>query len=426
MKRKAFLWLVCLLCLGSLVTYLLAQSSTSSGSFVSTELRPNPDGSLTVRFASRPGVTYRIESSADMTRWETAASAVVATENRTDWTDARGAASGQRFYRVTELAQSAARAQVVSETERLLAALEASDDSQVVAILRANGVSETALKTLSSNLARPPQAVALSEPFFRGAIAVPIKVTEAEARARLAQAEALGFGRRFWVVKQLPADWEQQYDNQRALLTADPVGALDLTLNDTNLIAAFRWYDRYADGLHSVVLNWTRVSNHTETGDYAAVNRMFTGLHRLLKARKPEAFVWLGVVKKDDRTDEQWLRAMTFEPDGLLIWNLRQFHSPFAETRERYVPIVGADRPMVIAGFYGYKSALAETEKQIQSAKDDMSARTVAETRLKGLGELSGSLLQAQERELQQLGYRGWTLHGSLIEAVGDRERYNR
>ena len=173
-----------------------------------------------------------------------------------------------------------------------------------------------------------------------------------------------------------------------------------------------------------MVVNWTHLSNHTETEGYTNVNRTLAGLHKLIKARKPDAFVWAGVVKKDDLSDAPWLSSFSFKPDGLLVWNLRQFHSPFAETRQRYVPIVGADMPMVVASFYGHKPPLVEAGMKLQAAKTMTNSvqraamQTEADSKLAGVGKISRDLIARQEAKLQALGYRGMTTHGLLVEAV--------
>jgi hypothetical protein len=391
-------------------------------------LHPNADGTTAVRFRGAVGGIYRIESSDNLEAWTVLAEEVTAEAEWTEWNDKRSPATAQRFYRVTSASgtmRTAMRAvDPNTDSERLLASLATKDDATVVSILRANGISDATLAVIATNLNQSPLQVALAEPFFRGAIAVPIKIPADEARAKLAAAEALGYGRRFWVAKDMSAGWEERYDGQRALFEITPVGVLDFTLGETNLIRWFKWYDRYAEGLHSVVINWTHLSNHVLSDGYTDVNTTLSGLYKLIRARKPDAFVWLGVVKKDDRTDETWLRAATFKPDGLLIWNLRQFHSPFEQTRQRYLPLVGADMPMVIAGFYGYKPALLEAGERLEAAKliadtgERAGAEAEASAKLADVGGLTRDLMERQESKLRGLGYRGLTTHGLLLEAM--------
>lgn len=426
MKHKTILRPGVLLAVGLFAVQLIAASGGAG--VLQVKLRQNADGTSTVLFQGGAGGSYGIESSDNLESWTVVAESVVAQADWTEWNDTRLPAQAQRFYRVTGatgIARTVMRpVDPNTDSERLLTALAAGDTATAINLLRANGVSETALATVSKNLGKKPVRVTLAETFFRGSTSVPLTGLGDEAKARLAAADALGYGRRFWVAKNLAGDWSALYDQHRALFTTPPVGVFDFALGDTNLITFFKWYDRYAEGLDSVVVNWTHLSNHTETDGYTNVNRTLSGLYQLIKARKPDAFVWAGVVKKDDRTDVPWLQAFTFKPDGLLIWNLRQFHSPFAETRTRYLPVVGADMPMVVAGFYGYKPALVQTGEKLKAAKllTDAGQRTnaivEAENKLGEVGKISRDLIAKQEAKLQALGYRGMTTHGLLLESV--------
>ena len=149
-------------------------------------------------------------------------------------------------------------------------------------------------------------------------------------------------------------------------------------------------------------------------------------LFQLIKARKPDAFVWLGVVKEDNRSDEPWLKAMTFQPDGLQISNLRQFHSPFAETRARYVEIVGTNTPLMVAGFYGYTAALQDKGEKLFAAlknkdkKAGQAAKADVTVKLGGIGAVVGQNLAKEEADLQSLGYRGLSAHWLLLTAVAN------
>ena len=435
MKTKSMTWLGVLLVLGLLVTDAVA--ATGGAVPLVVRLQPNADGSTTVRFQGTTGAGYRIESSDNLEAWTVVSVSVTAAGDWTEWRDIRPAAQAQRFYRVTGVASGAALTVMRavdpdSASERLLTALAAGDNATVIAILRGNGVGENTLETLAKNLGQKPQRRLLDETFFRVSVSVPLTGMSNAAPARLAAADALGYGRRFWVAKKFTNNWAAHYDRQRALMTTAPVGALDFTLGDTNLIAWFKWYDRYAEGLHSVAVNWTHLSNHVLQDGYTNVNRTLSGLHKLIKARKPDAFVWVGVVKKDTKSDVPWLQAMTFKPDGLLVWNLAQFHSPFAETRKRFVPVVGADTPMVVAGFYGYKPALLDSGKKLQAAKliADATARTEAQSeadaKMADIGKITRNFLGREEAELQRLGYRGIAAHGLLLEALTQANKADR
>lgn len=206
-----------------------------------------------------------------------------------------------------------------------------------------------------------------------------------------------------------------------------PVGVLDTVVNDAQAIQFFRWYDRYAEQLHSVALNWEHLSNHELKSDFSAANQTMSALFKLIKARKPDAFVWVGVVKQDDRTDEQWLRALDFQPDGLLVWNLRQFHSPFEDAYARLTAIVAPATPLVVAGFYGYKQPLQQSGRQLSEAKriessaERGAAKRAAMQQLEAMGEAIGvETLPRLEEKLRAIGFQGLAPHWLLVQAVAE------
>jgi hypothetical protein len=426
--------LVCALLLAiPFASTILAATLPAGQAAMEIRLRPNGDGTTTIRFRGAAGGTYRIESSDNLEAWTMLAEDVTAGTDWTEWNDSRSSATAQRFYRVTSASgtmRTAMRAvDPNTDSERLLAALASKDDATVISILRANGISDATLAVIATNLTQTPLRAALAEPFFHGAISVATNGSSDEVRERFREAVVLNYGNAFWLGKDMSDGWESRYDLERGLFPSAPVGVLDFTLGDTNLVTFFKWYDRYAEGLHSVVINWTHLSNHVLSDGYTNVNTTLSGLYKLIKARKPDAFVWAGVVKKDDLSDTPWLQSFTFEPDGLLIWNLRQFHSPFAETRARYLPMIGADTPMVVASFYGYKEAVRDAGEKLHAARamsagpERVSAQAKAEQRQADIGKITRELIGKQEVKLQELGYRGLTLHGLLIESLSQADK---
>jgi len=236
-------------------------------------------------------------------------------------------------------------------------------------------------------------------------------------------AATLGYQRPIWMPRR-PDTWSiTSFDDALTQCPVPPILVLNIRTNDPCFIRYFRLYDRYANNLHSVVLNGPNLSNvKLDAADYAEANRELNALFRLIKARKPDAFVWLSVVKQDDHSDERWLKAMTFTPDGLLISNLRQFHSPFAETRNRYAAIVGTNMPMMVCGFEGYTAALENQKAKLAAAitNNDLTAAIAAKRRMGGIGIQVGQNLGDMESGLQSLGYRGLSVQWTLIAALAN------
>src|SRR5690606_13362155 len=154
----------------------------------------------------------------------------------------------------------------------------------------------------------------LPEDFFRGCVSASLTGRAPNVISRFHTAREVGHGRPFWIARSLTGNWTPNDDAELRLSPEPAVGVLDTVVNDAPAIQFFRWYDRYAEQLHSVTLNWEHLSNHELKSDFGAANQTMSALFKLIKARKPDAFVWVGVVKQDDRTDERWLRALDFQP----------------------------------------------------------------------------------------------------------------
>jgi hypothetical protein len=310
----------------------------------------------------------------------------------------------------------------------LVEAVNAGEITTALKLLHAYGVSEDTLLAMATRLGKAPPRAHLNEPFLRathGALAMSDPATKAYAE-RLAVAQT-GYQRPVLVVRRLNRGAIANYDFDLAQCQLAPIAVLNISLDDPRFIRFFLWYDRYADQLHSVAINGENLNNaKLDVENYGRACRTLNALFQLIKARNPDAFVWLYVVKQDSRSDEQWLKAMTFQPDGLLIGNLRQFHSPFAQTRQRYAAIVGSDMPMMIYGFYGQKVALEAQEKMLAQARDikNPKARQAAEARvLEQMGAI-GAAIESDfvhlESELQSVGYRGLSMHWSLQAALAN------
>ena len=247
-----------------------------------------------------------------------------------------------------------------ADSALLIDAVNSGDIKTVQKILPAYGVAEDTALDMATRLGQPPARIELSEPFLKASVgAWAVSGTAAKEQVRSQAAPAPGYERPVLVVRRLNVSPVESYDTDLMECPLAPIAVLNLKLDDPRFIRFFQGYNRYAERLHSVVLNGEYLMNNKlEAKDYARANRTLNALFQLIKARKPDAFVWLGVDKKDSRFDEAWLKAMTFHPDGLQISNLRQFHSPFERTRQRYMEIVGTNMPMMVMGFYGQKAAL--------------------------------------------------------------------
>jgi hypothetical protein len=318
-----------------------------------------------------------------------------------------------------------------ADCARLIDAVNAGDAQTALEILHNYGMAENTLLAMAPYLVKTPANVQLKEPFLKAsvaALAITDRLVKTNIHSNLQNAIAnLGYEQPVWMPRRPDIQAIASYDQDLVECPVPPIGVLNVRSNEPCFIRYFKWYDRYADYLHSVAVNGPNLSNASmDVNNYAQANRILNALFRLIKARKPEAFVWLSVVKKDDHSDEQWLRAMTFRPDGLQISNLRQFHSPFAETRARYVQIVGSDMPMMVNGFYGYETALQAGGKKLAASlanADLHAARTekaAAIAELGGIGVLAGPNLAEVETNLQLLGYRGLSTHWLLLAAIAN------
>ncbi len=219
----------------------------------------------------------------------------------------------------------------------LIEAVNVGDVQTALEILHDYGVADDTLLSMATCMGKTPAPAKLKEPFLKasvGALAVLDPSTKEQVRSETAAAS--GYERPVWMPLQLETKPIASYDADLSQCPLAPIAVLNVKLDDPCLIRYFQWYDRYAENLHSVVLNDWCLSNHRiDPESYAQANHTLNALFQLIKARKPDAFVWLRVVKEDNHSDEPWLKAMTFKPDGLQISNLRQFHSPFADT---YLP----------------------------------------------------------------------------------------
>jgi len=310
----------------------------------------------------------------------------------------------------------------------LVEAVNAGEITTALELLHAYGVSEDTLLAMATRLGKAPPRAHLNEPFLKatyGALATSDPATRAYAQ-QLAVPQT-GYQRPVLVVRRLNHDAIANYDFDLAQCQLPPIAVLNISLDDPRFIRFFLWYDRYADQLHSVAINGENLNNaKLDVENYDRACRTLNALFQLIKARNPDAFVWLYVVKQDSPSDEQWLKAMTFQPDGLLIGNLRQFHSPFAQTRRRYAEIVGADMPMMIMDFYGQKAALEAKQQMLLAASQlkDAKARKAAEAnalaQLGAVGLEVGGRIEQLEIDLKSLGYRGLSVHWLLWAALAN------
>jgi len=97
---------------------------------------------------------------------------------------------------------------------------------------------------------------------------------------------------------------------------------------------------------------------------------------------------------------------LTFKPDGLQIWNLKSFHSAFEKTKRKYEQVVGANTPMMVCGFLGYKNQLRQARNTLTAA-EQAGARAQAQAKIDEISQAAGANLTAEEQHLQALGYRG-------------------
>lgn len=320
-------------------------------------------------------------------------------------------------------------AQEAADSRRLIESVNAGDATTALGILQTYRLADSVMLGAANQSEKSPVRAALQESFVKASVSLSLAGRSSNVQARLQAAALLGCERPVWVARWLETNWVERCDRELSQSPLAPIAVLNINLDDPNFMRFFQWFDRYADRLHSVVLNGDDLTNAKFKDRYDQANHILNAMFQLIKSRKPEAFVWLSVVKQDDRTDEQWLRAMTFRPDGLQISNLRQFHSPFAETRRRYVEIFGADMPMMVSGFYGYKDTLQSKGKElslakkIQDPKARLTAKTDAKAKLGGIGNVVVEDLGRLEADLRTLGYCGLSIHQLLIEAIANKDK---
>jgi len=427
--------------LSSLLACAAWGQAAAGSNTIDARRRGNADGTVTVQFRGVPGVTYRIESSdtPDASQWDVAAKDLVAAEGWTEWTDAAAAPLAQRLYRVVPqasagtpvvtvatnvlgtvedsglhfladsntvqnaqaaAADSWARIKEAGDAGLLVGALGASNHDNAIKVLREYGIAETTLTNMAARLGQPPTRAVLKEKFVRGVVAVLMTEPSDRVKANFKTAAAQGRDRAYWVVKSLGPDWTSRYDQELAQMSVPPIAVLDKALQEVDFIRFFKWYDRNADKVHSVLLNSENLNNFNLKSRYGDANLVMAGMYQLIKARKPDAFVWVQVVWHEDGSDAGWLQALSFKPDGLMIWNLHSFLSPFDRARPKYAAIVGEQTPMMATEFFGFWPQLT----------------TVSD--LKPIGNIIDANLDRFEDRLTTMGYCGLMADWRTVQAV--------
>jgi hypothetical protein len=300
-------------------------------------------------------------------------------------------------------------AETESDTDRSLALIEAMAGSrytEVVKLLSASGVNQETVAAMKGRLIQPRSPVVLSEPFVRAAnIGASDGATAEDYDERIRAALKHGFATLFWEINRPEVDWPARFDRELARFPSPPIAVLNVSPAEPRFIHYFKWYDRYAGRVHSVLINADKLDNYIfKTPDeQREANRVLSGLYRLIKARNPAAFVWMRVVWADDQSDIRWLKAMSFEPDGLVLWNLPVFQSPFAEAQKRFRPLVGESTAFLAGEFYGFWSLIGSATNLVEA------------------GRGIAASLDGFAQGLGQAGYRGlapnWMLFKALEEA---------
>ncbi|MGD1019824.1 MAG: hypothetical protein ABSA12_10975 [Verrucomicrobiia bacterium] len=440
-------WALCAVLTIALTVRLFSQTNASPA--LDARLQVNPDGSVSVIFKGVPGQLYRIEASDtpnDQTSWNIVAQDIEAGAGVTVWTDTTVAGVAQRYYQV--IPQSLARPTQVNPTTaeptqeasqslryvaapqtilasqqlasnwwvdvkeaadsgKMIGALGAGSNATALAVLGDYGVAATTLAAMGQQIAQTPVRASLKEPFLRAIAFDSLGRSASEVNTQLQIAADLGYTNPFWVAKAFLPDWPARYDKQLAKCPVPPIAALDMQLTEVDAIRYFKWYDRYADRIHSVVLNWSQINNEQFkcSADVSDANLIMGGLYKLIKARNPNAFVWVLVLWNEDNTDALLLKSLTFTPDGLMIRDLRNFRSPFERARRKYLSILSADTPLLVDDFYGYW-------------RQDLPWLHPTPAWSQKIGALIAPDLPRMEQRLQDLGYRGLAPNHMLIEAV--------
>jgi hypothetical protein len=297
-----------------------------------------------------------------------------------------------------------------ADSKQLVNAVNAGEYVTALEILRGYGITNVTLEGMAAHLSHPPQRVTLSEPFLKGYLFMSELGQGKKVWARALKANAINYPTPLWVADNLNMrDWAVRCDRELARSPVPPIAVLNLRMPDAQVIRFFAWYNRYAEHLHSVGLNWYHLNNF-DAPDHAEAFQVLNALQQLIKARKPDAFVWLLVERAPDNSDLSWLRTMTFSYDGLMVGNLRDFSAHFEETRKRYLPLVEEGIPIMLVGFYGYEVPL---ERATALSWDERPSGDLFD-----VGKIIARELKRKERHLQDLGYRGLVVDWRVVEAV--------
>ena len=290
----------------------------------------------------------------------------------------------------------------------IIQALEHQQYDEAAALLRAQGVSAAVTENVKSRLGQAPAPGQWKEPFVKAVLIGPLRsMTPETAQIRMRQAAAAGFDRVFWEIDAVTNGWEALYDAQLAGFQKPPIAVLNLKTNDAQFIDYFRWYERYASRLHSLVINADDLDNYVfkTEGQRREANRVMGGLWQLIKALRPESFVWMRVVWDELNSDRDWIRSMSFKPDGFLVWNIPDFNDPYDKAREKYLKAAGRDVPMVLGAFYG------------------LYPETTQDQNTPVWGRLIHDNLDAYQRQLTAAGYCGLAPDWRLFHCLALKEQ---
>jgi hypothetical protein len=473
-KIQRLVWLGGILTFG-LIGYLFAQTTTPGTGTLEARLRANANGTVSVFFRGVPGESYQIRftvgNPGDTSAWGVVVTNIVAGNGWTEWVDTHAPAVGQWFYQVVpQIATASAKSlaspgltvvltntvpslsiseaanqanadalasnqwlhiQEAADGGRLIGAVNAGDYKTALAILQQYGISSSTLQVMASRLGQPPTRAVLNDAFLKASISVSLQGSTEQVQARLNTITALGYGQMIWMARSKSLDrpgWEGRYDAELAKCPLPPIGAVEEGLQEVNVIEFFKWYDRYAERLHSVALNWSHLANYDneslQVHDYVSSRAWLNGMYQLVKARKPDAFVWVSIVRMGDDSDLQWLEGLGFAPDGLMVRNQTGFDAHYGQTRNLYLPIVGQNTPMMVAGFFGYESVVTRSWQAldattgISNPRQKQVAQAQAVTSMKAVGKVIGPELSEEEQHLQSLGYRGIAADWPMLQAV--------
>jgi len=204
---------------------------------------------------------------------------------------------------------------------QLVAAINAGDYVTALGILHGQGLAESTLESMAGRLGQTPQPVGLGDPFLKGYLFMAELGHGKKVWARVMKAHAINYPTPLWTAEMLnPETWAVRCDRELGRSPVPPIGVLNPAFPQ-EVIRHFQWYDRYAEHLHSVGLNWYRLNNF-DADDHAEAYRLLNALYQLIKARKPDAFVWLLVEPTVDKSDVRWLQTMQLGYDGLMVGNL--------------------------------------------------------------------------------------------------------